>query len=584
MDTKQVYETVMMEYYLAKMKRLRNSWIGNRTEKKIGLATLIDVEGHEQRQYRGIMDQCNDYIYEMLGHVIKALLKAYNIPVQCYDLRCSTAYSYYGCEERYFLDYMDQHDEKNVLCFNRKDQEVLFIFKKFGIRNDIPQKTIDDLLKTTKLKTFCYISYVEKEAFSEVINHNDDENDPSRGTNKYSLKQFFEGFFGIDEYLLFREYADEFTQKVRDYFGFELVRTIKPNTLHNFRGSVRYDLLNLNSQISQLLVNISEEQKKILDEHFFAQKNYELLLGKNDFAQSFMTAEWLYTSLSNAGNIDLTAIAMGYFKAIEQLLFSFIKLHTYEKDHVNRKIYTGKNDPNADQKGNATLTNTLINDEDRTKKLTLSSLTGFFGHYNDRTNSYVGRNQDILNNGINGMTYEFIIDTFDGVVGLRNGYFHKDNLSDWQKVESARNKALTVFYLLFGAYRISADDRRELGLILVDEHDDFYKLCDYINQKAYDSSMLTKPIFYFEDINDPNDYVFPRADNYIEYDNYGEPIYSGIYFSRKGQREWSKKITREEVPTEIWEGVFTITRDLEYLVSGPQKKIFDNGTFLAEME
>ncbi len=586
MESKQVYEKVMMEYYLNKIKHLRNLWVGNQNYEKIGISSLIDVEGQDQRQYKSIMERCNEYIYEMLAQVVVELLSAYEIPVQYYDLRCSTAYSYYAGEDRHFIDYFDQHDEKNVLAFSRKDQkqEVLFVFKKYGILNNIPSKTIDGLLKAVKLEKYCYFSYVEKDAFSERIDHNDNENDPTRGTGLFSLKQFFSIFFGEEEYLQFRKYADEFTKKVSEYFGFKLIRTIKPNTLHNFRKNMRDDLINLNTQISELLSDLSEKQRQIIDEHFFVQKNYEVLLGDSDFAQSYMTAEWLYASLSNVGNVDLTPIAMGYFKAIEQILFRYITLHTNEKDSVIREIYAGKNDPYADKRGYAPLTDALVNDNNRKKSLTLSSLTGFFGYNNDRAKIHIQRNYDLLNPGIDEETYKFIINTFDGIVGLRNEYFHKENLSKWKKVESARNSAHVVFYLLLGAYNISAANKQELGLINVDEHDDFYQLCDYINQKAYDVSKHTRPIFYFGDVSNPNDFGIPRADDYIEYDIYGEPIYSGIYFSRLGQKDWSKKITREDLPKEIWEGTFTITQDMKFLLSGAQKKIFDNGTFIYENE
>lgn len=53
----------------------------------------------------------------------------------------------------------------------------------------------------------------------------------------------------------------------------------------------------------------------------------------------------------------------------------------------------------------------------------------------------------------------------NGIVGLRNGFFHKHNLVDWTKVIEARNNVRLVFYLILGAYKISDQDKKELGML-----------------------------------------------------------------------------------------------------------------------
>ena len=53
---------------------------------------------------------------------------------------------------------------------------------------------------------------------------------------------------------------------------------------------------------------------------------------------------------------------MGYFKSIEQFLFSYISLHTIEKDSVNRKIFAGA-------KPLDTLSDKLLNDSSKVKNI-----------------------------------------------------------------------------------------------------------------------------------------------------------------------------------------------------------------------
>ena len=58
---------------------------------------------------------------------------------------------------------------------------------------------------------------------------------------------------------------------------------------------------------------------------------------------------------------------MGYFKSIEQFLFSYISLHTIEKDSVNRKIFAGA-------KPLDTLSDKLLNDSSKVKNINLKSI------------------------------------------------------------------------------------------------------------------------------------------------------------------------------------------------------------------
>lgn len=586
MDNSKIYKEILLNGCFNKMKSIRNAWSDNKKESVYGLPSIIDIGGSDYRSYAFIMKQCESLIYEMIPYLVIELMRAYNITAQFYKIIQNDAHIYSVSENENWPDYVEQSNRKQVFAFSCKgdQKEGLYIFKEFGIGNRIPETLLETIKKKNGLKLHCYVSIVENDAYAEIINHNDDENDPTRGTGIYSLKQFFDFFFDPKEYAVFKKFADIFTEKVRDYFGFEIVRTLKPNTLHNFRSEVRDDIASFDVKELDSDSRISDSQRSLIEEQFFKEKNYEILTGSSDFAQSYMTAEWLYKSLSGAGKIDLTAIAMGYFKAIEQLLFHYLELHTIEKDGVTRTVYVGRGKPYADPRGNADLTDALISDEEKTKDINLGSLTGVFGYYDERRGQYYWRNRDLLVCGIDNDTYEFIIDTFTSIVGLRNGFFHKHNLTDWSKVVDARNSARLVFYLLLGAYKINESDKTALGRIHVDEHDDYYKLCDYMNNKAYGISGLDIPIFYLNGQTDPYGFWMGYRDDFIEYDNYGEPVYSGVYFRELNDKQHIRKATRENLPTEIWEGTMSISRSvpIEIKPSGPQKKIYQDGKFVGE--
>lgn len=136
----------------------------------------------------------------------------------------------------------------------------------------------------------------------------------------------------------------------------------------------------------------------------------------------------MYDSLKKSGKIDFTAVAMGYLKSMEQLLYDFASLCTNEKDRRNRRIFAGRN-------GLIDLTDNNI--VDKKEDITLGGLTQFF--------QFPG-NKDLLRREIDDTTYQYIKNKLYDIKELRNGYFHKDNMEEWDIVEEARDNAYILFY------------------------------------------------------------------------------------------------------------------------------------------
>lgn len=559
MGTQQIYEELLFVECLNRIKYLRNQWIEYYAEDIRGYSPLIDFGGEVHQQYEIIVGWCRDAVIEMLNQVVKELLKEYKIPVKEY---------FFG----------------GRLAFSRMDkwQDVLFVFQDAGIQNRVRKDSLDILMQAEKLKRCCHISYAE---FKD--DHNVDDNrtvyyNPLEDT--YTIKAFITEFFGEEEYSTFKKYTDQLTTKIQEYLGFTVVRTLNPVALFSFKKYVHDDLVGIDATIIGAGA-IKETQREIIEKHFFEEKNYEVLLGLESFAQSYMTAEWLYASLKHAGNIDLTVIAMGYYKAIEQFLFCFIKNHTKEKDNRrDRYVYIGKS-------GMAQVTDDLMLNKEKSSKLTLAGLSGFFGHHHKEKNNdyYDRRNADLLNKGIDTDTHNFIIDTLEGITGLRNGYFHRDNITINKEkkekiVDETRQKARLVFYLMLGAYSISMEDKKGLGLTQTKEDDGFHKLCEYVNRKSYNTSHAITPILYINDISDPYKFVYPHQDEYVEYNEYGEVADLRLCYKENGR---IVRLNREHMPDEVWEGAGIFCKDTtdvygRVVPTGEIKKIFSNGEFLAE--
>ena len=73
-------------------------------------------------------------------------------------------------------------------------------------------------------------------------------------------------------------------------------------------------------------------------------------------------------------------------------------------------------------------------------------------------------------------------------------------------------------------------------------------------------------------------------DNFVEYDEYGDPTFSGLYYYFIGHPEFTQKKGKDDLPDVICEGRLIIGKGedqpIGIKVTGPEKVIFKDGKFL----
>lgn len=571
------------EYYFGEVKTLRNQWAfisqnehGSRFPQR-----LFDVGGSEEAFYTFLMKQYDITCWKMMQYIVLQLLDASRIKYERVHFSCTDLKLYKDHSLIKVSNNNCDHDEEQQLTFftNINKIRCLLVFKRFGIGNRLEEPFVKELHKQYGKFNLLYISDVEERAYSEILNHNEDLSDPTRGTDTYSIRFFITLFFGKKEYECFKSFQEQFTKDVKDYFGISIVRSLKPNVMHNYRQSVSDKLQDFKYD-DYINGKISPEQWDLIKNKYLGEHRYNVLCGASDFAESFMTAEWLFDSLKNAENVDLTAISMGYFKAIEQCLFDYIALHTYEKDSTQRLIYTGnKYSKDGAPQGYDYLTDATV--KNKKKYITIAALIRFLGDI-DKQGNVESKNPELLFDFVDQKTYETIIRFFLKIAGLRNGYFHKDNINDWQEVKKDRNTAYMFFILLFGAYQTDEKDLKDLRLIRPQEKDDYCKLCAYINNSAY-ADGTNRPVFFLEDHTEKGWAMFACPDKNIKYDIYGEPIYSQIEFRQIDPKQPHIICNRDHLPKTISEGTFSIVMEngkINFNISDPTKTIFVDGKFI----
>lgn len=403
-----------------------------------------------------------------------------------------------------------------------------------------------------------YVYFMYDYAYLQVIGHNDDERDPGRGYNLYSFKWFFETFYGEDEYQAFLEALNEYIDNVNDRLGYIQLKSLTSNTILNFRKITERHIIKfpyekiLDSLVKQYEMP-EEDYDKIYDQ-FIHEKTYRIALGESNFSESLLTAEWLYDSMKLAKAIDLTVIGMGYFKAVEQLLYQLIKLHVNEKRKI-RKDVALKNLPSYINLNDEAIQNKWID-------TTIGSMAIFYKN-----------NLNMLRTEISWRAKKYIREKIFEYKDLRNGYIHKDNIHSWEKIDLIRKETFLLIFLLLGAHELSENDLMKLGLDNDNEYSDYMKLCEYVNFHAGN-------VFFFDLGEQKDSCAFGASDLNITIVKDRYIHYSGLYFKQMGKDGETIKFTENNLPDNIYIGkmVFAQT-EMVNMDMVKVTKIYEHGTF-----
>lgn len=541
----------IFEKYLQQIKSVRNpkserpemtdlEW--NRVLRQV----VFDFGGHEFSKYTGVVEAARTISIQCLHEII-------------YHLQAKNPLFN-------SIDYSSIKDTFPNICFvlqNIKTKELL-IFKEiedcsfWKLKGKEP-KAVADFMHSVSAKSCKYVYLVYDYAYLQVIGHNDNESDPGRGYNLYSLKWFFETYYGAAEYACFLEELNAYLKAVNDYLGYILLKSLTPNAMLNFRKItereiVKYPYEGLMARKAKEY-ELSNDAFKLIKQQFVDASTYLVALGDSDFAESLITAEWLYDSMKKAQAIDLTVIGMGYFKAVEQLLYSLICLHVKEGRQM-KKDFSRKDLPFM-----VDLTEEAIND--KAIDTTIGAMANF---YKD--------NLDMLRGDLNWRTRKYVRETIFDYGDLRNGYFHKDNIHDWGKIDVIRDATFSIIFLLLGSQSLSEQDLTKLGMPTINEYSDYAKLCEFVNFHSGD-------LFFIDIGHETEELAFGCRDMHSKVVDNRYVQYSGMYLKEPGKGGRTVLFKEEHLPKTIHLGKF-IFAQTEMVSATPVKarKIFEDGKFI----
>ncbi len=456
-----------------------------------------------------------------------------------------------------------------LLALKEKKTSRLLLFKEieecsfWKVKDEEPD-SVREILSREQLSSCAYIYLVTDYAYLQIIGHNSDETDPGRGYNAYSLRWFFETYFGIEESTKFFAELTDYSAKVKEYLGYIFVKSLTPSSLISFRKNVEAEILEYDYE-SILSKKISKFNRQFelprtgyqaIRRRFIEEKVYRVLLGTKDFAESLITAEWLFDSMSKAKAIDLTVVGMGYFKAVEQLLYELICLHRNEHRMI-QKDFSRKDLPTRIELTDETIEANAVDS-------TIGSMANFFKE-----------NTDMFRRELHDWAKSYIREAIFDYKDLRNGYLHKDNIHDPEKIRAIRNATFELIFLLLGAQELSDHELEKLGIPEYKYYDDYAKLCEYVN---YHSGEL----FYLGNTDDSLMLFLGCTDEHSLQVDESHIQYSGLYFKELTENGRTVKIAQDGLPKKIYLGKLVFEQGVDRVSFSPTKVklIFENGKFV----
>ena len=265
-----------------------------------------------------------------------------------------------------------------------------------------------------------------------------------------------------------------------------------------------------------------------MQRQFIANCKYKVLLGQSDFAESLITAEWLRDSMRKAQAIDLTVIGTGYFKAAEQLLYCLAKLRFSDVD----------------------------------EKETFGNFA-----YRYQKNQKLFFHKDLLPT-----TREYVYESIYSYAKLRNGYFHKHNIHDPNRIEEIRTATFLLVFLLLGSQKLSGTDLAVLGTPALHNYGEFDKFCDYVGFHSNDYFCLEPDGF-------PEQWVQPVEMASIPASIKEAVTSRCLYFFNLSTKKVFR-VTEENLPKRIWIGKLDIKQtDQISLDLVKEKLLFESGRY-----
>lgn len=270
------------------------------------------------------------------------------------------------------------------------------------------------------------------------------------------FSDFFARHFGEDELIKLATRIEDFNQQVWEEASVGTVTVPTRVRMDDLKEEYSQRIVQeSNSYRSELLdLGVDGSQIDEIEKRYFGEEYYRSLVGSAEFADSFMSSEWLRDIHHITDVLDQTGTVAGYIKSIEQLLYWVAYQwigrgkRLPKKDGIQQDVGPGEQ---------------FVKGKGNPRKLDFWTLSKFFD---------TSVNTGLLE--VTDDTSRVMQDLLDGFrQNERNGYFHKDNLHSRynttrpSEVEKIRHQAMLLHFLILGSCVITERCAVNLGIPLL---------------------------------------------------------------------------------------------------------------------
>lgn len=484
-------------------------------------------------------------------------------------------------------------DTPLMVILSEADQRICYAF------DDIFIEDVNSFIKKYNLTSIVEIFKCNSSTYAKrIIN---DMNIQSRNENVYieaiNLEEFFIRHFSKEEFDKFCFYLNKTIEEVRNIIGYKSIKFLSANNLAEYRQIesntlANFDYLNYSYQIVDPDNTNISKFKYLSNYHFsnstfnhmikqyITDESYKTIIGSNDYAESFITSEWLFHSLKDKPNFDYTSVISGYLKSVEQLL-SFIVNQNIDNNcwikrsdaqEIRNKAFINKIPSKFFDKERKTWNYYFYTDgnikyyEPFDKKYFSTSNINiqFTSSQKEYADSSIGTFEHFLRNNSNIFICKDISKVIADMVSCfrvecRNGYFHTHNLKNWENVEKTRANAIFLYFVLLGGCVINANHTASLGIIQNDSFDKLsIKIREYRHYSPYFKFVYpdcSERLFFYDPFINPQEYSKEGFEHYNQITFYEVNDTSNEELDKLKNRELLKErtflLTRESLPQKI---------------------------------
>ena len=405
----------------------------------------------------------NYYFYKAYENLLQTYIRNYLINPILEELLTESGYKVDSYLEKIRI-YNGFNNEK-IENYNICPFQFIFIKNnlRYGVRYTKLYDTDDivkDLIKNFQIDKVIILHFSDEQDFGlnqyrEVINISD-----------YSIKTFFEEFINGNLYNCFLTTLEEVIEEMHKLIGFNTIPRINIANVTSVKLDLRETIKNIDFQL--LTYNSSKEFDSLSRNDLsnicsnLDNGKAQVMVGESDFAQSYITSEYLYQVLVDKFNnnkleykFDYTSVVAGYLKTIEQFLYKLL-CYQMDYDRSEKWIKRGKKYVKRNHKRKYPREEEVRkhpdNDEGIYQVLVSRNNLKFMDISLGSLIWYVSDNEKCWNLSAQGkeLLNKLLLDYKDSV---RNGYFHKHNLEDIEEVKRIRENTLYLLCFIIGGLK-----------------------------------------------------------------------------------------------------------------------------------